>query len=95
MYMNSNKNRIPNFTADLSLLSRNAKDDLVNNRIDYNTVSINSIIISQNITLAIPPTLLAIRLCPPCQPCDPITHTKECFKYKAGPKECISYYVKC
>jgi hypothetical protein len=33
--------------------------------------------------------------CPPCDDCNPLTRTQECYKWNPAYQECVSYFRKC
>lgn len=85
--MNLFNGAIPKFTARMTLfgpkygLTCSSLAD--NNTMHYANLSGQG----KNIALA--------QRCPPCEPCDPDTNTQECYEWRSGPQECVSFTRRC
>lgn len=79
---------IPEFTAHFSLSSPNIKN--------YFAVNINNYLVTlskYSITVNWGGDPLII--CPPCEECDPVTHTKICSIWRPVQQECAAVHRRC
>jgi hypothetical protein len=89
--------RFPGFTAEASLSRvRNANVSFLYSRDDYRISSINSEMMSENITTQFRGSPEERCNAMPCEKCDESRPGyRECYEWKPAQQECASYFVKC
>jgi len=85
--MNLDKNLLPKFTAEASVLNSNTGDDIIYNQTDYSKILIN------RLSLNVIPTSTA--WCSGCTGCDPETGTKECSHWDNYMHDCLTTVIRC